>query len=157
MIYRGCCDRFMCFRQPSERWRHVHQGYWALSSFTLQEKKEAHALSPQSVPRKTDLHGSFESVNIWFWSRLINLNELYGEFVLYFSSSPIISRKRADELRELPWQQLDWPLWVCSHNPFLPLVSDPSATTGHGRHRRLRKPNLSQLSLWLTVRRKNAN
>ncbi len=118
MIYRGCCDRFMCFRQPSERWRHVHQGYWALSSFTLEEKEEAHALS-QSVPHKTgpyNLRYLFELVNIWFWSQLINLKELYGEFVLYFSSSPIIS-SRADELRELPWQQLDW---LCGFVPTIP-------------------------------------
>lgn len=45
MIYRGCCDRFMCFRQTSERRRHVHQGYWALSSFTLEKKEESQTLS----------------------------------------------------------------------------------------------------------------
>lgn len=55
MIYRGCCDRFMCFRQPSERWRHVHQGYWALSSFTLEEEEEAHTLSPNLFPTKEAL------------------------------------------------------------------------------------------------------
>lgn len=74
MIYRGCCDRFMCFRQPSERWRHVHQGYWALSSFTLEEETEAHF---QCLPYRTgpyNLHSFFEVV--------------CGEFVLYFSSSP---------------------------------------------------------------------
>ena len=88
MIYRGCCDRFMCFRQPSERWRHVHQGYWALSSFTLQEEEEeaAHALS-QSVPHKTcpfNLHGFFELLYI---SQLINLKKSFiGS--LYCTSPP---------------------------------------------------------------------
>lgn len=85
MIYRGCCDRFMCFRQPSERRRHVHQGYWALSSFTLEEKAEA--LSPHKTG-PYNLRRFFELVHIWFWSQLINLKELYGEFVLYFSSPP---------------------------------------------------------------------
>lgn len=157
MIYRGRCDRFMCFRQPSERWRHVHQGYWALSSFTLEERERRHTHS-QSILHKIspyNLNGIFELVFIWFWRQLINLKELYWE-LLYFSSSPVISRG-ADELRDLPWQQLDCPLWVGSHNPFLPLVSDPSALTGNGRHLRLRKPNLSQLSLWFTVLRKNTN
>lgn len=55
MIYRGCCDRFMCFRQPSERWRHVHQGYWALSSFTLQETEESQTLSTNLFPTKQAL------------------------------------------------------------------------------------------------------
>lgn len=52
MIYRGCCDRFMCFRQPSERWRHVHQGYWALSSFTLEG---GNTRSPNLFPTKQAL------------------------------------------------------------------------------------------------------
>lgn len=103
MIYRGRCDRFMCFRQPGERWRRVHQGYWALSSFTLKEKEEAYTPRTQSVPHKTgpyNLHSFFELVYVWFWYLLIILKG----FVQYLSSL-IISRN------ELAWQQIDWPLW----------------------------------------------
>lgn len=89
MIYRGCCDRFMCFRQPSERWRHVHQGYWALSSFTLEEKGEEHALPVCSLQK------SFLKPAQLLWvaahvilENLTNLDELYEEFVLYFPPPP---------------------------------------------------------------------
>lgn len=60
MIYRGCCDRFMRFRRPSVRWRNVHQGYWALSSFTPQKReKESCSVTKHSrVIRPTPLSWS---------------------------------------------------------------------------------------------------